>query len=432
MRPRGDGAVRPGDSPVGARPARLGAGTTQEAVRRHNLALALSYLHAEGQLSRVELTTRLGLNRSTIGALVGELVALGAVVETPPQEPARRAGAGRPSLDVRPDSEGLAVLAVDIGVQLLRVARIGLGGVIAAQIQVKTPPPFRPPEIAAKIAELAANIAPRSGKLLGISVVGPGVVQELEGVVRFAPNLKWRDIRFGDLLRAELALDIPITLGNDAHLGALAELTRGAARGRKNVVFLMADVGLGGGIVIDGKLVRGAGGFAGEWGHLHVNPRGRECRCGSTGCWETEVCAPAIARALSISQDQVAAALENIAHSNRQTRKLSAVVGYLGQGIGDIVNSLNPEVIVLAGLLAKIYRLFPRQVQSAMEKTSLNASREQVALITSSLGSAAVLIGAGERAFTPLLGDPARVLGDLAQPEIDLNAQASRASLPER
>ncbi|MGL5830188.1 MAG: ROK family transcriptional regulator, partial [Angustibacter sp.] len=319
---------------MGARPARLGAGTTQESVRRHNLALALSYLHFEGQLSRVELTDRLGLNRSTIGALVGELVALGAVVEAAPQEPARRAGAGRPSLDVRPNSAGLSVLAVDIGVHALRVARIGLGGVISAQETVTTPPPYRPSEIAGKVAELGTRLIPPDGRLLGVSVAVPGVVQELEGVVRFAPNLNWRDIRLGDLLREELALDIPITLGNDAHLGALAELTRGAARGRKNVVFLMADVGLGGGIVIDGKLVRGTGGFAGEWGHLQVNPRGRRCRCGSIGCWETEVCAPAIARALHMPRSEVAEFLEQLSRLNRKTRKLTAVAGYLGQGLG--------------------------------------------------------------------------------------------------
>ena len=138
---------------------RPGTGTNQEAVRRHNLGTVLAHLHHDGELSRAELTARMGLNRSTIGALVGELVELGAVVETTPSErPGGRRPAGRPSLDVRPSSDSVYVIAVDVGVKVLHVARIGLGGEVLQRASGRTPVSHSPAAVATAVVRLIRQI----------------------------------------------------------------------------------------------------------------------------------------------------------------------------------------------------------------------------------------------------------------------------------
>src|SRR5215217_5591308 len=158
-------------------PARPGAGTTQEAVRRHNLGTLLAHLHHDGQLSRAALTERMGLNRSTIGGLVAELVDLGVVQQTAPAR--GRAGAGRPSLDVRPSCEDVYVLAAEVGVDTLKVARVGLGGQVLARASVRSASGGVPERVAGELLGLlrhAISDAPERAAVLGVGVGVPGVV----------------------------------------------------------------------------------------------------------------------------------------------------------------------------------------------------------------------------------------------------------------
>ncbi|WP_426566727.1 ROK family protein [Angustibacter sp. McL0619] len=420
---------------------RPGTGTNQEAVRRHNLGTVLAHLHHDGQLSRAELTVRMGLNRSTIGALVGELVELGAVVETAPSErPGGRRPAGRPSLDVRPSSDAVYVIAVDVGVKVLQVARIGLGGDVLQRASGRTPVSHSPAAVATAVVRLIRQIvssAPPGSALLGIGLGVPGVVRERDGVVRFAPNLGWHDVPFAQLLRERMSLPVLLHVGNDADLGVLAEHTRGAGVGYDNVVFLMGDVGLGGGVIVDAHPLQGIGGYAGELGHLIVNSRGRVCRCGSTGCWETEVCLPAISRALKLDDGELDEVMQRLAEVERPSAALREVGRYLGVGLGSVVNVLNPEVVVLGGLFRALFPVVQAQALQALTDSALEAPREQVHVVVPMLGGDAVLIGGAEKAFEYLLADPARALSEAcrdaitatAAPEHGLRDQ-SRASVP--
>ncbi|MEO7745746.1 MAG: ROK family transcriptional regulator, partial [Actinomycetota bacterium] len=310
---------------------RPGAGTNQEAVRRHNLGTVLAHLHHDGQLSRADLTARLGLNRSTIGALVGELVSLGLVVETAPS--GGRSGAGRPSLDVRPNPAAAVVVAVEVGIDVLRGALVGLGGQVLVRASAPTPPSRRPDLVAGAVVRLARRLVvsvPEGAVLLGLGVGVPGVVREPGGVVRFAPNLGWVDVPLSDLLLARMHADLRVTVGNDADLGALAEHTRGAAVGCDDIVFLAADAGVGGGVIVGGHPLHGVGGYAGELGHLMVNPRGRTCRCGSRGCWETEIGAEAISAALRVDSTDLDSLGERLRQVQRPSAALRSVGRYLG------------------------------------------------------------------------------------------------------
>ncbi|HEX3005872.1 MAG TPA: ROK family transcriptional regulator [Angustibacter sp.] len=393
---------------------RHGAGTNQEAVRRHNLGTLLAHVHHDGQLSRAELTARMGLNRSTIGALVGELVELGLVDEAAPSERrSGRHGAGRPSLDVRPHAEAVYVIAIDIGVKALQVACVGLGGELLQRASGRTPTSHSPAAVATAAVRLVRQIvakAPPGAALLGVSVGVPGVVRESDGVVRFAPNLGWHDVPLQQLLCERMAGSVPLHVANDADLGVLAEHTRGAAVGYDNVVFLMGDVGLGGGVIVDGHPLHGVGGYAGELGHLMVNSRGRTCRCGSVGCWETEVCSPAVARALRLDDIELEPMVERLKQVVRPSAALRDVGRYLGMGLGSVVNVLNPEVIVLGGIFRALYPAVRQDTLEALTAVALEAPREQVKVVVPQLAGDAVLVGAAERAFEALLADPAGVL----------------------
>ena len=380
-------------------------------MRRHNLGTLLAHLHHDGQLSRASLTERMRLNRSTIGGLVGELVDLGAVQQTAPA--GGRGGAGRPSLDVRPSCEDVYVLAAEVGVDALRVARVGLGGRVLARAsgRLETEAPERVAcELLALLRQVAAA-APPGAALLGIGVGVPGVVREADGVVRFAPNLGWRDVPLAALLRERMIGGPPLHVANDADLGALGEHTRGAVTSQGDVVFLAGDVGIGGGVIVGGRPLLGVGGYAGELGHLLVNPRGRTCRCGATGCWETEVGGAAVGRALRLPPhggvEQLAARLAEVRTPSAALRRVGR---YLGLGLASIVNVLNPEVVVLGGVLRLVYPAVRQITDEALASAALVAPREQVRVVVPALGADAVLVGAAESCFSAVLADPVREL----------------------
>lgn len=407
---------------------RPGTGTNQEAVRRHNLGTLLAHLHRDGQLSRAELTVRLGLNRSTIAVLVGELVQLGAVVE---QIPSRgRTGAGRPSLDVRPSPGSVAVVAVEVGVDVLQAAVVGLGGDLLARATAATPSPGAPELVAAATARLVAQVLDGvcdGATLLGMGVAVPGAVRDSDCLVRFAPNLGWVDVPFAQLLQAEIALDMRIVVANDADLGALAEHVRGAAVGCQDVVFLAADAGIGGGLIAGGQPLHGFAGYAGELGHLVVNPRGRHCRCGSRGCWETEIGAGAIGAALRLPASSSQLIATRLAGAARPNLALRRVGRWLGAGLASIVNVLNPDVIVLGGLLRSLYPVIQEDADRALAAAALQAPREQVRVVLPGLGADSVLLGAAEMAFGPLLADPAHELTRVRPRGIAVPRSASRS-----
>ncbi len=391
------------------RPAR---GQAQEDVRRHNLGTLLGHLHLSGPLSRAELTARMGLNRSTIAALVTELGTFGAVREERPA--GTQSGAGRPSLVVRPNV-GVQVLAADIGVDRIDLALVGLSGrVVARRHRGRVESPLSPLAVVEQllrlVEEVRADPAAEGGRVVGFGVSVPGVIRQTDGCVRFAPNLGWVDEPFGELLAA--GVDLPVHVGNDADLGVLAEHLRGAARGFDDVVFIAGEVGVGGGMIVGGHPLLGAGGYAGEVGHMTVRPQGRACRCGARGCWETEIGSSAIGRALGL-RDATTADVVQALHDPRghAVGCLDDVAHFLGLGLASIVNLVNPRLVIIGGLLRGIFPLAGDVVRASLDDAALAAPAEQVLLRVPRLGGDAVLIGAAELAWQALLEDPAGVLG---------------------
>lgn len=381
-------------------------------VRRTNLAVLLRHLHLDGPMRRAELTDRLGLTRSTVADLVGELARLGAVEQLVADNRAGHTGRGRPSPVVRPCALGTQVLAGEVQVDQVEVALVGLGGTVLRRD--RRPLPDRAPTTAAElVTTIATELAARApGRVLGLGVAVPGVTRDADGNVRFAPNLGWRDVTFGRLLESRMP-GAHVQVVNDADAGALAEHLRGVARGCGDVVFVEGDVGIGSGVIIGGQPLVGAGGYAGELGHMVVVGReGQRCRCGSVGCWETEIGRQAVARALGLRADVPRNSLVEALHAIGPDgpRLLSQVARHLGSGLANVVNIFNPGLIVLGGLLREVYPLVSSEVRHSMFAGALAAPAEQVRLALPELGDDAVLFGAAETVWRRALIDPAGAL----------------------
>ena len=386
--------------------ARLPA-VTQEEVRRHNLGVLLRLLHVGGPTSRADLTAVSGLNRSTVKALTTELAEAGLVRET---APVGRGGAGRPSILVQPRSAQVWALALDIGVEHVVAARIGLGGVVLDRREARLPRGRGDaPEVLRRVHALVEPLLASPTDPVGIGVAVPGMVGGPDGMVRFAPNLGWVDVPIGRLLAAELGSALPVAIGNEGDLGVMAEHLRGVAAGVADVVYLTGEVGLGGGIIVGGRPLTGAGGYAGEVGHMSLNPAtGRLCTCGRRGCWETEVGADAVLLATGAPAGADPAEMLAAARSAGDRAGKAAVrrVGrWLGVGVANLVNLFNPEVVVFGGLTRTLFPLLEPYVRAELG-AALTAPRDQVRLELPGLGGDSSLIGAAELAFAPLLGDP--------------------------
>lgn len=394
-------------------------GQRSETVRRSNLSAIVRELHLRGPLSRSDLVAHTGLTRSAIRGLIGELVTGGLVMET---RSAPAGTPGRPSPLVHPESRAAMVIALEVNVDSLAAARVGFGGTIHDLVRVDRPRTHVTiDEIVADLVELADPIlatTPRD-EMVGIGVAVAGIVRRTDGVVRQAPNLGWQDEPLGERLGAVLP-PVPIAVANEADLGGLAEHRRGAAVGADDVIYVMGEVGVGGNVIVAGQALVGAAGYAGEIGHMVVNPEGSLCGCGSVGCWETEIGEGGMllraGRSASGGReavDELIAAAE--AGEPRALESLAHVARWLGIGLASLINILNPTLVVLGGVLGRIHPLIAGELDDVLDRRVLRASRELLRVIPGALGADAPLLGAAELAFEPMLADPAARLAAVQQ-----------------
>jgi predicted NBD/HSP70 family sugar kinase len=388
-------------------------GLRSETIRRANLGAIVRELHAGGPTSRSGLVARTGLTRSAIRGLIGELVAGGLVAEG---RATRLGTPGRPSPLVYPQPAGAVVLALDVEVDSLAAALIGLGGRVIEHVRVDRPRGHSTlVAIVDDLAELAATVRdrqPATTRLIGIGVAVAGVVRRADGLVSRAPNLGWTDQPLGDRLARVLGDELPISVANEADLGALAEARRGVAVDADHVLFITGEVGVGGGIVVDGRPFTGVAGYGGEVGHIPVNPDGEVCSCGGIGCWETEVGAIRLLRRAGRNPNNGRAETDALvrdaaAGDPRTLAALEETGRWLGIGLAGLINVLNPRLVVFGGLLERIHPFVASIVDAELDRRTLPAPRRLVRVVAGSLGAEAPLIGAAELAFEPMLADPA-------------------------
>ncbi|MFE1645973.1 ROK family protein [Microbacterium sp. P01] len=377
-----------------------------EGVRQRNLARILRLVHLEGPLSRATLTELTGLNRSTVADLVGELVRGGLVEERAP-DPSRRVG--RPSPIVSIASRVLAI-AVNPEVDALTIAAVGLDRGIPVRERIDLDRLITPAETAALVAERISQW--RAGpladaRIVAIGLAVPGLVRVADGLVRNAPHLNWVDEPVRDLVAA--ATGLPTAVGNDASLGALAEHLFGAARGIDDVVYLNGGAsGIGGGLIVHGMPVGGAGGYAGEFGQNRPGIAADSDRRARGGVLEDEVSRARLLDVVGVgsADEPTLAALLSATEDPAAAAELVRQRGILATALANAVNVLNPSVVVLGGFLATIAERDLPGLTAAVSDFAMPASMEGLDIRVAVLAEDRLLIGAAEAAFGELLADP--------------------------
>lgn len=384
-------------------------GNNLDSVRQHNLSTILTLVHHAGSVPRTELTRRTGLNRSTIAALVGELVELRLVTEATAEVTSQ---VGRPSSIVR-TSPGTVAIAVNPELDAVTVGVVGFGGVVQNRIRYATenPPTAREAvNITSAIIEGIEAGLQAETRIAGIGIAVPGLVSQSDGLVRLAPHLGWKDEPLTEMMA--LATGYPVSAANDASLGALAERTFGAGRGIDDMIYLNGGAsGVGGGIISGGVALGGASGYAGELGHTRVRSGGRPDSAGARGTLESEVSRAALLEVLGLASadmDELERAL--IAANSLVVRsEVNRQLDYLGVALGGAINILNPRLIILGGFLGSLYALDPDRLHKVVAREALPTSWNDVTISRPNLGADLLMVGAAELAFASVLSDPAGV-----------------------
>lgn len=379
---------------------------TQQGMRRRNLARVMHTVGAEGPLSRAGVASRIGLTRAAVSTLVDELIRAGLLEELGPERPGR---VGRPGSALAVSGHGPAGIGAEVGVDHLAVCAIDLRGEVRARAVRHGTNRGRSPEpVIEELTSLIRGVvseAERAGLWpAGLAVAVPGLVAPDARTVVRAPNLDWHDLDLGALLPAEL----PLTVDNEANFGGLAELWLGEGTPR-DFLHVSAEIGIGAAVVVDGRLLRGTRGFAGELGHVPVQPDGPECACGGRGCLEQYAGEEAVLRAAGLEpgEDRVGLLAGRAAEGDEAVRRALREAGTaFGVALTGAVNLLDPESVVLGGALSG---LAPWLLPSLREELARRTAGPACPVAVSRLGSEGPLLGAAHSVVRMVLDDPAAV-----------------------
>ena len=307
------------------------------------------------------------------------------------------------------------ILACDLGGTNLRMAAVNAEGEILHFVKVATPKAKHPAEIVRLVVEAAEQCraaVEHRGAVLALAAAVPATINAAEGIILKSPNIPALD-EFGFSSVVSAALNLPVVLENDANAAATGEHAFGAAKGFLNAVTVTLGTGVGGGVIINGVLLRGVDGTAGEIGHICVEPQGAPCGCGSVGCVEQYASATAIVRLTLESADQYPnsmllsktpltsldiyqAGIKGDALALETFRRMGF---YLGAALADLVNVLNPEIIVIGGGASAAWDLFVPHTRQQINRHAFREPAERVRLVRSLLDDVAGILGASKSGF---------------------------------
>ena len=311
-------------------------------------------------------------------------------------------------------------IGVDLGGTKIATCLMDKGGRIVKKLSVPTQSKEGPDAVISRmrssVYELMAKAGVTKNNVVAIGICSPGPLDTEKGVVISAPNLPgWSEVPLKDLFYREFQL--PIAMENDANAATLGEYFYGSGRGIKNFMYITVSTGIGGGMVTDGKLFKGANGNAVEIGHTTINFKGPLCGCGNKGCWEAYASGTALARFAKeaidkgrktmikdIEQDYNKIKAEHVFAAAKQgdhlARELLVQEAYfLGVGLANMVNSFNPDCIAIGGGLSHEWDLFYEPMMDVMREKALKANWENLKVVKAKLGSDAGVIGAAVTAW---------------------------------
>jgi len=380
---------------------RANAGSLRS-LRELNRLRVLETVRERGAVSRAEIARHTGLSRSTVSSLVGDLQQAGLLVERGGRggAPATAQG-GRPPVLLALDPSAGTVLGMHFDHPFLRVALADLGSTILAEARQALDIDHDAASGLDAAAALVEEVLERAGverdHVIGAGVGLAGPIERKAGTVGSSTILPgWVGIHVAEELTGRLGL--PVHVDNDANLGALAEFVLGAGRGAREMTYLMLSSGIGAGLVLDGRLYRGAGGTAGEIGHVVVDEQGPICRCGNRGCLETFAGADALVELLRRSHGDSLTMEGMLALAEAGDPACRRVIADAGRAVGGAVASLcnqfNPDRVVVGGELSTAGELLLDPMREAVERYAIPAAAKDVEVVPGALGDKAQLLGA--------------------------------------
>lgn len=374
-------------------------------VRATNLAVVLRYVRGHAPCSRADIAAATGLNKATVSSLVTDLLERRLVRETGLTENR----IGRPATMLVLDGTSYAAVGMEVNADYLTAVALDLAGErLLSWRRSFAGLNVSPGKAVAAVTALArralSRVAAEGRQVLGLTVGVPGLV-DAGGVVRVAPNLGWRDVDLSGQLTAALGNpSYPVTVGNDANLAAIAEHRWGAEAGAANLAYLTGELGVGAGVIVDGRLLHGAHGFTGEIGHIQLDPAGPECGCGRRGCLEALAGVAGLLRRANPDTfsdgppTDWEPEVQEVARRARAQDKvaldaLAEVGGWLGHGAAVLANLVNPEVIVLGGYFVPLGEWLLPAAQEQLTRRALAPSAGGARLAVSTFGHDAAATG---------------------------------------
>ncbi|MFD7997642.1 ROK family protein [Streptomyces mirabilis] len=407
-----------------AGPRTAGEGHTRTRLDRGRGALgpALELVHTGRAPTRAVLTAELGVTRATAGVVASELEALG-LIRVDARPGAAAGSQGRPSHRLEVAEDGPVALAAQVHADGFRAALVGLGGRIVATAPSCETVDADPAKVLGAVVETGAQLLRETGRrCVGAGLAVPSAVAEPDGLALNPLHLDWpagAPVRriFAERVRAA-GIEGPAFAANDINLAALAEHRHGAGRGARDLLCVATGHrGVGGALVLDGRLHTGSSGLALEVGHLTVNPEGRPCYCGSRGCLDVEADPLAFLTAAGRDPGPEVSLLQQ-ANDLIRTRydqdpsvrtATEALIDRLGLGLAGLVNILNPDRIILGGLHRTLLDADPDRLRAVVADRSLWGQSGGVPILACTLDHN-TLVGAAELAWQPVLDDPPAAL----------------------
>ncbi|GAB6100113.1 xylose repressor [Halanaerocella petrolearia] len=368
-------------------------------MRDLNLANIFKLIHKLGPISRKELAENTDYSSATISNHVKTLIKQDFVLET---EKGSSTG-GRKPVYLKTNPDKAYILSVDIEVNRVRVVLFNLDLKIAVKSIVpiidKSDPNRTMERICNEINKIVDNRKLDWNSILGIGVAVPGLIDKESGCLKFAPNLTWTDVEITKLFKDKY--DVPVILENEANAAAIGE-KEFVYPEEDNLVYVSINAGIGCGIIFNNELYKGASGNAGEFGHIIIDRDGPKCHCGNNGCWETLASESYILQ--KISRANNLNELDIYKEDKQEFIEVFKETGKnIGIGVGNIINSLSPELVVIGGDVTEIKDYICDEILKVAKEETLTVSYEKTEIKFSQLGDATVVYGLASLIFNEKL-----------------------------
>ncbi|WP_088037152.1 transcriptional repressor XylR [Bacillus velezensis] len=364
----------------------------QAFVKKVNQKLLLNEILKNSPISRAKLSEMTGLNKSTVSSQVNTLMKENLVFEI---GQGQSSGGRRPVMLVFNKKAGYSV-GIDVGVDYVNGILTDLEGTIVLDqhhhLECNSPE-ITKDILIEMIHHFIANMPQSPYGLIGIGICAPGLIDKNQKIV-FAPNANWRDIDLKSFIQEKF--NVPVFIENEANAGAYGEKVFGAAKNHDNMIYASIGTGIGIGVIINNDLYRGVGGFSGEMGHMTIDFNGPKCSCGNRGCWELYASEKALLTSLQTKEKKVSTQdIIDLAHLNdiETLHALQNFGFYLGIGLTNILNTFNPQAIILRNSIIESHPMVLHSIKSEVSSRVYSHLDNSYELLPSILGKNAPALG---------------------------------------